>query len=255
MGLIEEFEKDLLSDIVNSYIKLQSPDESVFHQYKLLLLTVIAQSDLQDFVTGIQKGNIFIFDKKLLYFVNSYSLKFTYLFVEDKSILDPTIKSVQKLCSDLHRSTYDVIFAPIFTQLLHVRKAPAWSSEAPAISSDLPDYSFAPQEYITQVGQYLMTLPQHLEPFLLRDNPSLTKALKAADSQYSQESCESAFTNILLSIVAREACQMFQDQTWGIHELNPAASKQLATDIGELINFLYSLILLRCYLTFRKQNN
>lgn len=102
------------------------------------------------------------------------------------------------------------------------------------MSSDLPDYSFAPQEYITQVGQYLMTLPQHLEPFLLRDNPSLTKALKAADSQYSQESCESGFTNILLGIVAKEICQMFQDQTWGIYELNPGACKQLATDIGNM---------------------
>lgn len=105
--------------------------------------------------------------------------------------------------------------------------------------SDLPDFSFAPQEYITQVGQYLMTLPQHLEPFLLRDNPSLTKALKAADQQYSQESCESGFTNVLLGIIAKETCQMFQDQTWGIYELNQAACKQLATDIGTIVTDLH----------------
>lgn len=150
--------------------------------------------------------------------------------------MDSSLKSVQKLCSDIHRSTYEVIFAPIFTQLVLVRKAPAWSADAKnvsSISSDLPDYSFAPQEYITLVGQYLMTLPQHLEPFLLRDNPSLTKALKAADPQYSQELCESGFTNILLGIVAKETCQMFQDQTWSIYELNSAACKQLATDIGK----------------------
>ena len=77
-----------------------------------------------------------------------------------------------------------------------------------------------------------MTLPQHLEPFLLRDNPSLTHALRAADPQYAQGSTESGFTDILLGIIAKGTCQMFQDQTLGICELNAAACKQLATDIG-----------------------
>lgn len=162
-----------------------------------------------------------------------------FLFAEDKTILDSIIKSIQKLCTDLHHTTYEVIFAPIFSQLLLVQKAPAWSLEANKISnlnSDLPDYSFAPQEYITQVGQYLMTLPQHLEPFLLRDNPSLTQALKAADPQYVQGSSESGFTSILLDIIARGTCQMFQDQTLGICQLNFVACKQLATDIGKSLS-------------------
>ncbi|XP_058793397.1 conserved oligomeric Golgi complex subunit 7 isoform X2 [Phymastichus coffea] len=218
LSLVENFEKQLLSDITDAYDKLQNPAGSAFNHYKSLLLNSSAQKELGEFVESVKTGN--------------------------KSILDPTLKSIRKLCSDLHRSTYDVIFAPIFTQLLLVRRAPAWSSDvnkAPTINSDLPDYSFAPQEYITQVGQYLMTLPQHLEPFLLRDNPSLTKALKAADPQYSQESCESGFTNILLGIIAKEICQMFQDQTWGIYELNQAACKQLATDIDYLGNILEEL--------------
>lgn len=140
------------------------------------------------------------------------------------------------MCSDLHRATYEVIFAPIFTQLLLVQKAPAWSNETNKmthLSADLPDYSFAPQEYITQVGQYLMTLPQHLEPFLLRENPSLNQALKAADPQYAQGTTESGFTGILLDIIAKGTCQMFLDQTLGICQfLSSAACKQLATDIG-----------------------
>jgi len=125
-----------------------------------------------------------------------------------------------------------------------VQKAPAWTLEANKmsnLSSDLPDYSFAPQEYITQVGQYLMTLPQHLEPFLLRDNPSLTQALKAADPQYVQGSSESGFTSILLDIIARGTCQMFQDQTLGICQLNSVACKQLATDIGKDLSLSLTL--------------
>lgn len=42
------------------------------------------------------------------------------------------------------------------------------------------DLSFSPNEYITQIGQYLLTLPQHLEPFNLNENESLKTVLKYA---------------------------------------------------------------------------
>ena len=35
-----------------------------------------------------------------------------------------------------------------------------------SLETNLPEFSFSPQEYITQTGEYLMTLPQHLEPFM-----------------------------------------------------------------------------------------
>lgn len=62
--------------------------------------------------------------------------------------------SLNKLCSDVHHTTFQVIFAPISVQLEQVQSASAWSSvskPATAISADLPAFSFAPQEYITQV--------------------------------------------------------------------------------------------------------
>ncbi|XP_017793947.1 PREDICTED: conserved oligomeric Golgi complex subunit 7 [Habropoda laboriosa] len=218
LGQIQQFEKSLITDITEANNKLQSTSGSVFNQYKKLLLNTSSQTELENLVASFQR--------------------------EEETILDSIIKSIHKLCSDLHRATYEVIFAPIFTQLLLVQKAPAWSTEANKmthLSADLPDYSFAPQEYITQVGQYLMTLPQHLEPFLLRENPSLTQALKAADPQYAQSSTESGFTGILLDIIAKGTCQMFLDQTLGICQLSSAACKQLATDIDYLGNVLEEL--------------
>ncbi|XP_076681103.1 conserved oligomeric Golgi complex subunit 7 isoform X2 [Andrena cerasifolii] len=218
LGQVQQFEKSLVIDIIEANNKLQSTQGSVFKQHKKLLLNAPSQTELENLVASFQK--------------------------EEKTILDSIIKSIHKLCSDLHHATYEVIFAPIFTQLLLVQKAPAWSLELnkmTQLSADLPDYSFAPQEYITQVGQYLMTLPQHLEPFLLRENPSLTQALKAADPQYAQGSTESGFTGILLDIVAKGTCQMFLDQTLGICQLSSAACKQLATDIDYLGNVLEEL--------------
>ena len=42
----------------------------------------------------------------------------------------------------------------------------------------MPEFSFSPQEYITQIGQYLMTLPQHLEPYMTNENPALARAFQ-----------------------------------------------------------------------------
>lgn len=85
-----------------------------------------------------------------------------------------------------------------------------------------------------QIGQYLMTLPQHLEPFLFRENPSLSCALKAADPGYSTANdVEGALADVFLSIVANGICQHFTDRILSIRELNHAASRQLSHDISK----------------------
>ena len=72
-----------------------------------------------------------------------------------------------------------------------------------------------------------MTLPQHLEPFLLRDNPALTLALSIAVSDGVGGSAD-----LLLAGVAHATCVTYCDRILGISQLNASACKQLATDIG-----------------------
>ena len=79
----------------------------------------------------------------------------------EQTLLEEHIaSSLNKLCSDVHRTTFQVIFAPISVQLEQVQSAPAWSSvnkQATNVAADLPDFSFAPQEYITQVSWKVVT--------------------------------------------------------------------------------------------------
>jgi hypothetical protein len=78
------------------------------------------------------------------------------VFLGEQTLLEEHItQSLNKLCSDVHHTTFQVIFAPISVQLDQVPFAPAWNSankQAMAVAADLPDFSFAPQEYITQVN-------------------------------------------------------------------------------------------------------
>lgn len=39
--------------------------------------------------------------------------------------------------------------------------------------------------YSSQIGQYLMTLPQHLEPLLVNHSPALNRALQEANTTCS----------------------------------------------------------------------
>ena len=40
---------------------------------------------------------------------------------------------------------------------------------------------------LLQIGQYLMTLPQHLDPFTVQDSPALTVALRHSKLPYTSE--------------------------------------------------------------------
>lgn len=151
------------------------------------------------------------------------------------SLLDHVSSEFNKLCSDIHNTTYQVVFSPISKQLDAVQSAKVWAQiNESNLNSELPDYSFSPQEYITQIGLYLMTLPQHLEPFLFRENPSLSCALKAADSEYNEVTdIEGAMADVFLGIVARGTCQGYCDRILSICELGPSACRQLAHDISK----------------------
>merc|ERR1712004_239516 len=91
-----------------------------------------------------------------------------------------------------------------------------WSSETAggALASDLPNFSLSPLEYITKVGQYLLTLPQQLEPFTLQDNPTLIVALKYGKLPYNtqQEFQEEHLADIWLESVARGTMQTCIEQ-------------------------------------------
>lgn len=69
------------------------------------------------------------------------------------SLLDHVTNEFNKLCADVHHTTYQVVFAPISLQLEAVSLAKTWAHFANSSinTSELPDYSFTPQEYITQV--------------------------------------------------------------------------------------------------------
>ncbi|CAH1736628.1 conserved oligomeric Golgi complex subunit 7 [Aphis gossypii] len=167
-----------------------------------------------------------------------------YLLVEDKQIelknvidllksdsdwklFKESIQATEKLCSHIYQTFYKISFRPISFYLEQLEKV-KFSKE----TSD--DHRLSPREYITQIGQYLITLPQHVEPFLVRDNEAVTVVLNISDRRYTDASLEESFTNVLLRILARNTCDVYVEQIQSLRELNNLAAQQLAADIEYL---------------------
>lgn len=124
-----------------------------------------------------------------LYLLDNSSLKklqeFHSKVKQNPTVLSPLFKHIQSTCEDLQNCTFKILFHPIKEQLNQVSSQTmleqVWTSSSAGAGTkepDMPDFSFSPQEYITQIGQYLMTMPQHLEPYMTNDNPALSRALQ-----------------------------------------------------------------------------
>jgi len=167
-----------------------------------------------------------------------------YLLVEDKQIelkniinflktdnewklFKETIQGTEKLCSHIYQTFYKISFRPISFYLEQVERV-KFSKE----TSD--SHRFSPREYITQIGQYLITLPQHVEPFLVRDNEAVTAVLSISDRRYMDASLEESYMNVLLKILSSNTCDVYVEQIQSLRDVNSLAAQQLAADIEYL---------------------
>ncbi|KAG8557810.1 hypothetical protein GDO81_016734 [Engystomops pustulosus] len=147
-----------------------------------------------------------------------------------------------------HQLAFDSVFLRIKQQLLLVPKMESWGYEdnGETLTEDLPTFSLTPLEYISNIGQYLMSLPLHLEPFVTPEDSSLELALHAGKLPYPPEQGEETpeldnMADYWLGSLARATMQTYCDVILQIPVLTPHSSKQLATDIDYLINVMDAL--------------
>lgn len=163
---------------------------------------------------------------------------------DDYKVLDDSFKIFRSLCAEIGKLVFDIVFDKIWVHIQDIPTLQVWSTENPTgvLMSDLPAFSFSPQEYITQIGQYIMTLPQHIEPFVLQDNPALVTALKHEQLPYTKPNdCVDHVADYLLSCIARGTLQIYFEAILKIPQLTSYANNQLITDIGYLCDVLDDL--------------
>ncbi|CAK8575415.1 unnamed protein product [Lathyrus sativus] len=124
---------------------------------------------------------------------------------------------------------YDVLISKVRQRLSDVSRLPIWSSVEEQSAFPLPTFSAYPQSYVTSVGEYLLTLPQQLEPL--------------AEGISSSEANDEAqfFATEWMFKVAEGATALYIEQLRGIQYITDRGAQQLSVDIDYLSNVLSAL--------------
>lgn len=163
---------------------------------------------------------------------------------ETSVLLTDSRADMYKLSEEAHKFAFDVVFGQLKGYLTNLSIMEMWMSKSAggALTSDLPTFSLSPQEYITKIGQFLMTLPQHLEPFIMEENPAVLIAIKYGKLPYTDDaSLPEHIADLWLESIARGTMHVLCEEILRIQELSPHGTKQLITDIDYLGNVLEDL--------------
>ncbi|XP_068635431.1 conserved oligomeric Golgi complex subunit 7 [Aristolochia californica] len=125
---------------------------------------------------------------------------------------------------------YDVLISKVRQRLSDVSRLPIWSSVEEPSAHPLPIFSAYPQSYVTSVGEYLLTLPQQLEP--------LAEGIASSDSNTDEAQF---FATEWMFKVAEGATALYTEQLRGIQYITDRGAQQLAADIEYLSNVLSAL--------------
>lgn len=191
---------------------------NILNDHVALLLPPVMQRSLRDFATQVH--------------------------LEDFVAFPESMRAIAKLCTEFTKFTFDTVFAEVQRHFSGVPSLKVWSLENPdgVLTTDLPAFSISPMEYITQIGQYLLTIPQHIEPFIVEENEALSTALKHSNLPHVIEGISTDHVaDYLLGCVAQATMYTYIDTVMQIERLTRQASAQLATDISYLCNVLDDL--------------
>nr|XP_003478248.1 conserved oligomeric Golgi complex subunit 7 [Cavia porcellus] len=164
------------------------------------------------------------------------------------NLLAASRASLTRLNQQAHQLAFDSVFLRIKQQLLLVSKMDSWNTAGigETLTEELPAFSLTPLEYISNIGQYIMSLPLNLEPFVTQEDSALELALHAGKLPFPPEQGDELpeldnMADNWLGSIARATMQTYCDVILQIPELTPHSTKQLATDIDYLINVMDAL--------------
>ncbi|KAL6977618.1 Golgi transport complex subunit 7 [Sarracenia purpurea var. burkii] len=137
---------------------------------------------------------------------------------------------VAAFADTVNELVYDVLLSKVRQRLNDVSRLPIWSSIEEPSAYPLPSFSAYPQSYVTNVGEYLLTLPQQLEP--------LAEGISNSDANTDEAQL---FATEWMFKVAEGATALYIEQLRGIQYITDHGALQLSVDIEYLSNVLSAL--------------
>lgn len=125
---------------------------------------------------------------------------------------------------------YDVLVLKVRQQYNDLSRLPVWTSVEEPSAFRVPSFSAYPQSYVTNVGEYLLTLPQQLDP--------LAESISNSDANTEEAQF---FATEWMFKVAEGATALYIEQLRGIQKMTDRGAQQVSVDIEYLSNVLSAL--------------
>lgn len=153
------------------------------------------------------------------------------------SLLEKSISLLLKPLDKCNRVAVDFVLSRIKADISGVHLKDTWYSAEGSM------FTPSPLSYITSLGDYLLLIPQQLEPFLSAESTDLDTALRLVDfSSYPgmNEDVEGdAFA--WLTCVCQSALFVFVEMILRVPRLSHVGCKQLSADISYISNVMAAL--------------
>jgi conserved oligomeric Golgi complex subunit 7 len=156
------------------------------------------------------------------------------------------------LLDGVQRIVYHCMFAGIKNRFASFDKEPSWTEEATGDSHDgsLIGFSGSPLAYATEVADYLMTIPQQLEPYVPDEDEDDGYATPA--SVYAFTSIEDleaegedvvalSFAGVWIGALGIGTMELYVERICALSRLSFAGAAQLAVDAEYIFNVLAAL--------------
>ena len=154
--------------------------------------------------------------------------------------------------SDASRAfVLDALLSKVRGEFEGVSRRREWNKKAADSEFQLPTFSAYPQEYMTNAGEYLLSLPQHLEAIAEAKEEAKEEARNAeADVEAGDDDAKTSTPDEpdieageWMADVAEAACGLLLGEVRRVRALSEPGAAQLAADIEYFINVVAALSL------------
>lgn len=167
----------------------------------------------------------------------------------------------QTLVDTVHGLVYDIMFNGIIERFSSFSNRDPWSSEGGDNDSSMLGFSSSPLRYATEVADYLITIPQQLEPFVpdeddekyatptslyafsksSRKRVNKVTTRSEGEDNVEEEVNNMSFAGMWISVLAVGTMKLYVEKICSIIKLTESGSHQLATDAGYILSVMGSL--------------
>jgi len=157
----------------------------------------------------------------------------------DGTIIPVGAEHMNALLRTVEKFIYDALLGRVSLELKGIASSDVWSAKPAESAYKLPTFSAYPQERMTNAGEYLLSLPQHLDG-INDDDLARTSSLATSEESAAQDV---ATSEDWIAKIAEASADLVLKEVQSISSLSDQGAAQLSADLEYFSNIVAALSL------------